>query len=254
MRCLIFGLVLISFFSTCNKIDDSGNYINLNFADISNKPWINQNHTYGKLIDIDGNEYATIKVGHYEWMAENLKTSRFCNGDSIPHEADSIGWSNLSTTAWSHFDNNHQFEFAVGKLYNGFSVLDTRNICPCNWRIPTKEEWEYLINENNGTTKAGSMLKSEVTHSSSADPDWFWQPDNYGADNASGFSALPGGERSHNGEFNWMGMTGNWWSSTEVVSNSLVAIAILHQTNALGIGNLNLGNGFSVRCVRETEK
>lgn len=250
---LIFSLSLVIF--SCNKDDDTGRRRDLQAdrIDVSMKPWVNQDHSYGRLIDIDGNEYATIRFGNYEWMAENLKTSRFCNGDSILHEPEPIEWSKLNSAAWSHFDNNPQFDFAVGKLYNGFSAIDSRNICPCNWRVPTEEDWDILISAYSGTMRAGDFLKSEVTNRSSSDPDWYWQPENFGANNSSGFSSLPGGERSHYGEFNWMGVTGQWWSASEGAGGGLRAYAMVFMVGSTSKGNINRKSGLSVRCVRDIE-
>lgn len=37
-----------------------------------------------KLVDIDGNEYPTVKIGNQVWMKKNLATTRYKNGDLIP--------------------------------------------------------------------------------------------------------------------------------------------------------------------------
>jgi hypothetical protein len=59
-------ILLTSLFSSCNKDDDGRprrGYSNL--IDVSSKPWINQDLRYGRVLDIDGNEYATITVGNH---------------------------------------------------------------------------------------------------------------------------------------------------------------------------------------------
>ena len=43
----------------------------------------------GGVVDIDGNSYSSIELGNgQEWMAENLRTSRYANGDFIPNLID----------------------------------------------------------------------------------------------------------------------------------------------------------------------
>ena len=80
--------------------------------------------------DLEGHFYASIIVGNQEWMAENLNTSLYSNGDSIPNISDNNQWSVLTTGAWSYYNNDPQFENPYGKLYNWFTVVDARNVCP----------------------------------------------------------------------------------------------------------------------------
>jgi uncharacterized protein (TIGR02145 family) len=95
------------------------------------------------VTDIDGNQYRTIQIGTQVWMAENLKSSKYCNGDPIPNINDAIQWSNLTTGAWSIYPI--QILHSYGKFYNWYAVDDARNICPCNWHVPTDAEWTVLL-------------------------------------------------------------------------------------------------------------
>ena len=126
-------------------------------------------------------------------MTENLRTTVYANGDPIPNITDGFLWSNLTSGALAHFNNDNQIENPYGKLYNWHAVADSRNVCPAGLHIPYESEWNTLINfpdpnANNGNTEpktAGGKMKSTGTQ--------FWQSPNTDATNESGFSALPGG-------------------------------------------------------------
>ena len=44
----------------------------------------------GVVRDIDGNIYQTVTIGSQTWMAENLKTTRYRNGDSVKYTTDIV--------------------------------------------------------------------------------------------------------------------------------------------------------------------
>src|SRR4030066_836604 len=62
--------------------------------------------TKGKVVDIDGNVYQTIKIGTQEWMAENLKVKHYRNSADIPNVKDYSAWYNLSTDAYCCYEND----------------------------------------------------------------------------------------------------------------------------------------------------
>ncbi|MCP4091378.1 MAG: hypothetical protein GY746_16540, partial [Gammaproteobacteria bacterium] len=76
----------------------------------------------GSVTDIDGNSYNTVVIGTQEWMAENLRTTKYQNGDNIPNVTDTTEWANLSTGAFCWYDNDNQYEIPYGKLYNWHAV------------------------------------------------------------------------------------------------------------------------------------
>jgi uncharacterized protein (TIGR02145 family) len=97
--------------------------------------------------DIDGNEYATIKINGRVWMASNLKTTKFSNGEQIPNLLKDSEWKKSNGPAFCVFNNsNDKLEF--GCLYNLAAVIDKRNICPEGWHVPTQEEtnWNNKFN------------------------------------------------------------------------------------------------------------
>jgi uncharacterized protein (TIGR02145 family) len=174
----------------------------------------NPNLNYGSMTDQEGNVYKTIVIGDQEWMAENLKTSIYRNGDTIAKNLTSGEWHNTIYTqigAWAFYNNDSQYECPYGKLYNWYAVADPRHVCPTGWHEPTDTEWTILTNYLvGGQVAAGGKLKTTGTQ--------YWIEPNQDAINESGFSGLPGGYRYYGGDFLKVGNSGYWWSSSEEVT------------------------------------
>lgn len=141
----------------------------------------------GGVLDIEGNEYETVIIGNQEWMAENLKTDLYCNGDSIEYLGDDV--------RVKVYDNDPENEAIFGKLYNFQAVLDTAGLCPCGWHIPTELEYAVLIDYLGGYKNAMRSMKSSGSIDRS---NGLWIEINgsgrsYPGTNASGFNALPAG-------------------------------------------------------------
>jgi uncharacterized protein (TIGR02145 family) len=142
------------------------------------------------LTDIDGNTYNTVQIGSQLWMSENLKTSHYRNGGSIPNVIGNNDWEVLTTGAWSYYDNDAANNAIYGKLYNWYTTLgDT--LCPTGWHVPNDTEWTTLTTYLGGESVAGGKMKSVYTD--------YWTDPNTDATNESGFSALPGGFRDYGG-------------------------------------------------------
>ena len=195
------------------------------------------------VTDVDGNNYLTININGQEWMAENLRTTIYANGDPIPNVTDNTQWSSLTTGAWAHYNNDNQYENPYGKLYNWYTVADTRNVCPTGWHVPTDLEYTLLTDYLGGEPVAGGKMKEAGTS--------HWASPNTGATNSSGFTGLPGGKRIYNGDFSDIGAFGSWWSSSE--SNSYYAwsrrLDFLNG-NALRADYTKV-DGLSVRCIKD---
>lgn len=191
---------------------------------------------YGSVTDIDGNVYKTIQIGTQTWIAENLKTISYNDGTPIPLiTADSV-WVKLRTPGccWMHNDENI-FKDMYGAIYNYFSV-STGKLCPAGWHVSTIADWDTLANFLGGKPVAGSKLK-EISN-------YHWKTPNTGATNTSGFTALPGGQRS-SGSFSAAGYWGRWWCS------ELWAVKRLQYNNsALEGAGCDPQCGYSVRCVK----
>jgi uncharacterized protein (TIGR02145 family) len=212
--------------------------------------------------DVDGNNYQTIIINGQEWMAENLRTSKYSNGEDIPHVTDINLWSTLSNGAWIYMLNDIQFEIPFGKLYNWYTVNDNRNVCPLGWRVPSESDWNTLIGYldpnqnpladiNNATLGvqsaiAGGKMKSTDTQ--------YWINGNFGATNESGFTGQPGGNlESAVSNWNTTGYYGEFWSSTVYSQNSNYAWQrrIIYENADIKRLARDITFGMSIRCVKD---
>jgi len=196
------------------------------------------------VTDVDGNTYQTIILANgYEWMQQNLRTTKYANGSPIQNVQSAYDWEMATSGAWVHSFNNNQYEHPYGKLYNGHAVIDNRGICPTGWHVATYNDWQALISLLGGEDVAGGKLKSIGTQ--------HWESPNTGATNASGFTALPGGNRNQYGDFfDMMSMHGFWWTSTMVMYNPLYAMSINAFSQGITEHLFDKNMGLSVRCVK----
>jgi uncharacterized protein (TIGR02145 family) len=197
------------------------------------------------VTDADGNVYQTVAIGPQVWMAENLKTTKYRDGTQIPDVTDDTVWGLLTTGGLCWYDNDSaKYNKTYGAMYNYFAVTNSHNLCPAGWHIPDIMEWVTLEKYLGGSGVAGAKMKEAGTI--------HWASPNTFADNISGFSGLPGGYRSVNGEFLDFGFYGFWWSSSEY---SVWGAWILY----LGYGEIYTYKGydvsktigFSVRCLMD---
>jgi uncharacterized protein (TIGR02145 family) len=198
---------------------------------------------YSSLTDIDGNIYPTVLIGNQWWMAENLRTSSYANGDSIQNVLNGTAWTQLDSGAWSNLSNLAANDSIYGKLYNWFTTSDPRNLCPIGWHVPTDTEWTNLTDYLGGLTLAGGKMKSIVG----------WNTPNTNANNESGFSALSSGARDayNSGSFFTTGCDGNWWSSSESLSTAAWYYYLSCSSGNAFRANSSKRYGNSVRCIKD---
>ncbi len=195
----------------------------------------------GNVLDIDGNKYATIKIGDQEWMAENLRTTHYRNGDPIPNVTDNSTWAALTSGAYCWYNNDETtYKIFYGALYNCLAVIDSRNICPSGWQVPTYSEIMTLSSYLDGNTHAGGKLKSAA----------YWAPPNSEATNISGFSALPGGIRENSGVFSSILHYGYWWTSSDEPGGQRWFYALGYNGPYFYQNITTSLWGFSVRCLK----
>jgi uncharacterized protein (TIGR02145 family) len=206
--------------------------------------------------DIDGNVYNTVLIGSQCWMKENLKTTSYQNGSSIPNVT--YTWSNLSTGAYVWYENDISWKESYGALYNWYAAVDSNGLCPAGWHVPTHDEWIVLTDYIGGTSDPhGNELKScrQVNSplgggcNTSEYPRWESNSSHWGTDDY-GFSGLPGGLRYNYGYFEFIGYYGSWWSSTEYNEYNAWGCQLGWSIGHAVWYGYNLKGGFSVRCLR----
>lgn len=215
----------------------------------------------GYVVDLEGNTYRTVTIGTQEWMAENLRVTKYNDGTDIPLVTDGGTWIGLSTAAYCWYDNDIANRHSYGALYNWYAVSPTnpKQIAPDGWRVPTDADWTALENyltanryNYDFTTSDNKIAKSMAVRSH-----WMTST-NTGAigndlmrNNASGFCALPGGYRYYNsGAFNYQSSNGYWWSATENTSRAW-SRELGSYYSYLDRNSYYKQCGFSVRLVRD---
>ncbi len=206
------------------------------------------------VTDIDGNTYNAVQIGNQIWMAENLKTTTYNNGTSIELVSNPDTWSNLTTGAYCWYDNDEaQYAETYGALYNWYAV-ETGNLCPDGWHVPTDEEWKTLEIYLGMSQEEADMEGYRGTNEGSklAGNSALWTDGvlvNNSEFGSSGFTALPGGFRNLLGTF--VGGSGYWWSATEYYAGSAWFRSLRHGNSGVYRSSYNEEGGFSVRCLRD---
>lgn len=224
------------------------------------------------LTDYDGNQYNTVQIGNQCWMRENLRTTHYANGASIP-----LGPTTLSaTTAYRYYPNNDSTLVSThGYLYNWIATLHgpygsdsnpsgLQGICPNNWHVPSEAEWLQMINYASTQnayicgTFYGNTAKAFASQTG-------WNSNYYDtctpgydmtSNNATNFSAYPIGFLRAYGNtdscnFVSPGTHARFWTTTETCNNHIITYSI---TNNLMMPTNPIAekwDGYSVRCVHD---
>ncbi len=181
--------------------------------------------------DADDNYYNEVKIGNQTWLRENLKTTRFQNGDLIA--ADKL----------SNYENNVSFNEPYGKLYHFDVTQDARKVCPTGFHVPTRTEWNQLVENLGGANIAGGKLKSVgLEH---------WAPPNTGADNSSGFTALPAGRRADDGSFAALSFNAVFWSSSSFDGSTAFYFSLFNSNSNVFSTGVSKSYQMSIRCIKD---
>lgn len=223
------------------------------------------------VTDADGNIYDVVTLGSQQWLAQNLRTTSYNNGDPIPTNLDNTDWAETTEGAMATYphdlvagiDSEEEMVDLYGRLYNWYAVTDDRGICPPGFRVPSTDDFatlmDFLTAEGHAENSAnvlkscrqdGSPLGGECD--TTEHPYWFFNAANWGTDDY-GFSALPSGYRHGlNGDYFVLTFGKYMWTTTEHDETEAY-----HRFMIFGAGILLppaeiwKNNGDSVRCVKD---
>ena len=208
--------------------------------------------------DIDGNKYKTVFIGSQEWMAENLRVSKFNDGTPISNITADDKWQFTENPAWCYFENKVANNLIFGKLYNGY-VIDHRvgkNVCPNGWHVPLVDEWDLLFEYLNNNKAEGAFEALRATGNK------YWKrEDGVKSTNSSLFSALPTYGRYNEGYFfssdnSIIGRDAYWWTSERtqfnwdyLPSGTYYKLSTRNETLSPDLGPV--WEGLPIRCVKD---
>lgn len=204
--------------------------------------------TKGRVTDIEGNEYVTVKFNNIEWMAENLRTTKYRNDQPLAQYQNDTTWGETKNGAFAHPNGNTNAAKEYGLLYNAHAFLSPQGLCPVGWRMPTKEEFTALVDLVGGLGEAGGNLKSTRT---SPDPQPRWELPNEGATDQVEFGALPAGIRYPDGNYNYYGLRTSFWTSSMDQYENPYFYSVHAENKIVGVATTLKNAGFSVRCVKD---
>lgn len=193
--------------------------------------YLSLNGLYAQTVkDFEGSLYKTVTIGKQVWLAENLNTTHYRNGDPIPEAKTTAEWEDCykkEKGAWCYYNNDPSNGKKYGRLYNWYAVNDSRGLAPSGWHVPSDKEWQTLTATLGGESVAFSKLKSTT-----------------------GFSAISGGHRYYkDNSFYKIGEVGFWWSSTKADTYKAWYTALHFGYSQVGRDNGGMNTGFSIRCI-----
>ncbi len=217
------------------------------------------------ISDYDGNAYSTVKLGGQCWMAENLRTTHYSNGDPID-----LSTTTSTTIPYRYNPASDSTNVGTyGYLYNWAAVMNgatsseanpsgVQGICPTGWHVPSNAEWteletfvssqsQYVCNHQNSSYIGKALASTTGWNSSTSTACGVGTTQS--TNNAAGFNARPAGNYYASGG-NGFGSYANFWTTTETSGNAY-SYNLSYTSPSLNRSNSGEASGFSVRCVRD---
>jgi uncharacterized protein (TIGR02145 family) len=215
-----------------------------------------------EIIDGDGNVYESITIGNQVWLNQNLMSTSFMNGTSIPSTTPynvNLGvTSKAGPTQWPTFYDESKVS-THGRLYTAAVAISNLKICPNGYRVPNVSDFE-ILKTNTGVGAIGLKVPDEFGGTCCGIT-------NYEGDNSLGFNGRPVGRRYWDGGLHPIdGFYDNveYWTNTlhssnndtdgDSVGDGIDAYYIWSLSGA-GLSSSGGANdhyqGYCIRCIEE---
>lgn len=208
------------------------------------------------VTDYDGNVYPTVKIGQQCWMAENLRTTHYADGENIPICA-ACYYPNSNAGNKSQYGLLYTWYAATRNVSSDSNPSGVRGACPYGWHVPSDDEWSQLLNQPQLMVGPAKALASKFGWNISTTPctpgheNWY--------NNGTGFNAPPAGK--YDNGYTDFGAVAWFWSTTEYYyyyGYRANAWNLYLSYDGSGVGR-TYGNhsdytkphAYSVRCVRD---
>lgn len=222
------------------------------------------------VFDVEDNIYHTKVYGTQRWMTDNLAAKMYKDSTEIPTLESDWDWTTATTPAhvWRNFAEETAREQNLGALYNWYAV-ETENICPIGWHVPSKEEWKeflfYLAANGynyDGSVYDGDNIEIAMSKIGKAMAEKSnWRTPEYGEEwaigkdmhlnNSAGFNGIGAdGRYMLNGSFSWDYYICNWWSSTPSGDDAWTYFMYTEDPGVIETYYWKQG-GYSVRCIED---
>jgi len=188
------------------------------------------------VVDVDNNIYTFSQFNTIDLLLQNLKTTRYANGDPIINGLTGFNWATLTEGAYTFPGEDTGNKEAHGLYYNLAAVNDSRGMCPAGWRIATDEDWKVI-------ERLEGVSDGEVDNIGYRYIYPFFKE----------YLSSSGYFLNNNATYNYLGNAGFYWSSTKV-SDSGNWIRSFNDANSPYYSmyrNIISDTSGSVRCVRD---
>jgi len=220
----------------------------------------------GTVTDYDNNVYPTVVIGGQCWMRENLRTTHFADGTSIPSGLSAsatepryynVGSSASETNIYGLLYNVAAARHGTQNDYTDNVPSGMQGVCPDGWHLPSNAEFAQMstwLAEDEVFlcgSGAGNLAKSLSSNQ-------YWQMsavscavgNDLSANNLSLFDARPAG--LYSGSFSGLYSQCYLWTTSRygASNNDCVYWTLSYDNAAFSSQYATPDKGYSVRCVK----